>query len=134
MSMVTIIFLVSLLFKRDENNTSSEEDMKRILPDRATDILCRFVYDETGKELGESIAVYEDILIIKKGKKYIGVPFKHITEEDNIIKVKGLIDTTKAEMIGEEWQKRSFKELKIKNNGTKDDDKKEDERNKEFTI
>ena len=73
--------------------------------------LCRFVLDGGGNKLGESIAVEDDLVIIKSGKKYLGVPLKHIEDTGKTLLVKGLVDFTKAEEMGEEWRKSSFREI-----------------------
>ena len=41
-------------------------------------LLCRFVLDGLGKTVGESVAVDDDILIIKSKNRYLGIPLKHI--------------------------------------------------------
>ncbi|MCK5301100.1 MAG: hypothetical protein KAJ21_04280, partial [Thermoplasmatales archaeon] len=46
-------------------------------------LLCRFVLDGLGVNLGESIALNEDIIIIKNGKKYLGIPLKHVEEDED---------------------------------------------------
>ena len=74
--------------KRDE--FEEEEFLKNKL-------LCRFVLDGIGKKVGESVAIDSDILIIKSGSKYLGVPLKHIEEDEKTLLVKGLIDQKKAE-------------------------------------
>ena len=49
----------------------------------------------------------KDVLIIKSGKKYLGVPLKHVVESDKELKVKGLINLDLAEKMGEKWLKTS---------------------------
>jgi len=73
-------------------------------------LLCRFVLDGVGRKVGESVAVDDDILIIKSGSKYLGVPLKHIEEEEKTLLVKGLVDQDKAEEMGENWRQASFYE------------------------
>ena len=75
-------------------------------------LICRFVLDGFGKKLGESVAVDEDIVIIKSGTKYIGVPLKHVEEEGKTLLVKGLVDNFNAEKMGEKWRQENFKEIK----------------------
>jgi hypothetical protein len=75
------------------------------------DLLCRFVLDGLGKKIGESVAKDEDVLIIKSRNKYLGVPLKHIEPDDKVLVVKGLIDKEKAEIMGEKWRSKSFKEI-----------------------
>ena len=52
-----------------------------------------------------------NLLIIKSGKKYLGVPLKHIEEDDKLLLVKGLVDKKNAEIMGELWRQESFKEI-----------------------
>jgi len=74
-------------------------------------LLCRFVLDGIGKKVGESIAIYDDLIIIKTRDKYLGVPLKHIEEDGKTLMVKGLVDKDKAEEMGEHWRKVSFSEI-----------------------
>jgi hypothetical protein len=88
--------------KRDE--LEEEEAYKNHL-------LCRFVLDGIGRKVGESVAIDDDILIIKSGSKYLGVPLKHIEEDGKTLLAKGLINQVKAEMMGEKWRRESFHEI-----------------------
>jgi len=74
-------------------------------------LICRFVLNGQGHKIGESIAIFEDLLIIKNGKDFLGVPLKHVEEEDIGILVKGLIDQTKALELGAKWQRKNYKEI-----------------------
>ncbi|MFH1101752.1 MAG: DUF5749 family beta-barrel protein [Methanobacteriota archaeon] len=76
-----------------------------------TSLLCRFVLDGTGKKVGETIAVSDDIVIIKSGNKYFGVPVKHLEDDGKTMLVKGLVDYSKAEELGEQWRQKSFRDL-----------------------
>ncbi len=71
-------------------------------------LTCRFVLDGAGRKIGESVAVDDDILIIKSGKTYLGVPLKHIGEEEKTLLVKGLVDRDKAQELGEKWRIESL--------------------------
>ena len=92
-------------------------------PDQEHDnLLCRFVTDGAGRKIGESVSLDEDILIIKSGDKFLGVPLKHIEEEGKTILVKGLVDFDNAYEMGEKWRKESFREInqKDKSEGKED--------------
>jgi len=94
----------------------SKNKRKRIEEDEEKDsyktsLLCRFVIDGVGRKIGESVAVDEDIIIIKSGNKYLGVPLKHIEEEEKTLLVKGLVDKDKAEEMGEKWRRESFQDI-----------------------
>jgi hypothetical protein len=99
-----MIFFFSKNRKKRKEEQEAEEAYKNSL-------LCRFVLDGIGKKVGESVAVDEDILIIKSGKKYLGVPLKHIEEEGKTLLVKGLVDQRNAKSMGEKWRRESFKEI-----------------------
>ena len=84
-------------------------------------MICRFVLDGIGRKIGESVAIDKDIIIIKSGSKYLGVPLKHIEEDGKTLLVKGLVDRHNAEKMGEKWRQENFKEVNYdgseKNNG-----------------
>ena len=82
------------------HDSSSDQD--------PTDYLCRFVAEANGKHLGESVSIDGDILIIKSKEQFLGVPLKHIQEEEKKLVVYGLIDFDKAYELGESWRKRSY--------------------------
>lgn len=74
-------------------------------------LLCRFVLDGQGKKIGESIALFDDLLIIKSEKDFLGIPMKHIQAEGSHLIVKGLLDQSKALELGAKWQKATYKEI-----------------------
>ena len=74
-------------------------------------LLCRFVLDGLGRKVGESVAIDNDILIIKSGSKYLGVPLKHIEEDEKTLLVTGLVEKDNAEMMGEKWRRESFRKI-----------------------
>ena len=63
--------------------------------------------DGTGKRIGESIGINNDILILKSGSRFLGIPLKHIEEQDTMLLVKGLVDLKKAYELGEQWRNES---------------------------
>jgi len=91
--------------KRKKNSELEEEEAYK------NHLLCRFVLDGGGRKIGESVAIDNDILIIKSGSKYLGVPLKHIEEEEKTLLVKGLVDQYNAEMMGEKWRRKAFREI-----------------------
>lgn len=72
------------------------------------DILCKFVKDGSGKIIGESLSIDNDVLIIKSKDRFLGVPLKHIQSLEDTLLVKGLIDLDKAYDLGENWLKSSY--------------------------
>jgi len=104
LELITGVFFLSR-GKKSKKNEEGEGESRN-------NLLCRFVMDGTGKKVGESVALAGDIMIIKSGAKYLGVPMKHIEEEEKTLLVKGLVDHDKAEEMGEQWRRDSFKEIK----------------------
>ena len=78
------------------------------------ELLCRFVLDGAGRKIGESVAIDNDVLIVKSGTKYLGVPLIHIEEAGKTLLVKGLVEQDKAEQMGEKWRRESFKDINSK--------------------
>ena len=74
-------------------------------------MLCKFVVDGTGKRIGESVSMTDDVLIIKAGARFLGVPLKHVETKEKTLVVRGLIDFSKAYALGEEWRKESYREM-----------------------
>lgn len=87
----------------------SPEKKKPVDADQS--LMCKFVVDGTGKRIGESVSMTKDILIIKAGSRFLGVPLKHVEAGEKALVVKGLIDFSKAYALGEEWRKESYHEM-----------------------
>jgi hypothetical protein len=104
-------------FSRNNKRTKEEPEEEETYKDN---LLCRFVLDGAGRKVGESVAIDEDIIILKSGKKYLGVPLKHIEDEGKTLLVKGLVDRENAEIMGEKWRQNSFREISYKE-GEKDE-------------
>ena len=117
-SMFLLIGIFVLLFgnigevfffsKKSEPNADSSNNSEY------NDLLCRFVTDGSGGKIGESVTIDEDILIIKKGKRFLGVPLKHVEDNGKTILVKGVVDFEKAFELGEKWRRESFREMNQK--------------------
>jgi hypothetical protein len=99
------IFIFSKKRRKKSEEIEAEETYK-------SSLLCRFVMDGAGRKVGESVAIDDDLLIIKSGIKYLGIPLKHIEEEEKTLLVKGLVERDKAELLGEKWRQQSFCEIK----------------------
>jgi hypothetical protein len=107
--MIKLLGLNGALFLFSKNKKKKEEIEE--LENFKNSLTCRFVLDGMGKKIGESVAIDKDILIIKSGKKYLGVPLKHIDIEEKTLLVKGLVEQDKAEIMGEKWRRESFSEV-----------------------
>jgi len=98
-------------FKKTKKNNEEADEMDL----KNEKFLCRFVLDGSKNKIGESIAIDEDVLIIKDKDDYLGVPLKHIDKTGKTLLVKGLIDRKRAEEMGEKWRKESFQKIKYPN-------------------
>jgi hypothetical protein len=100
----SVLFFFSRGKRRKNEKIEEEENYKNSM-------ICRFVLDGIGRKIGESVAVDEDLLIIKSRSKYLGVPLKHIEEDGKTLLVKGLVDQFNAKKMGEKWRQENFKEI-----------------------
>jgi hypothetical protein len=95
-------------------NKRKKDIEKEKIESYKNDLLCRFVLDGAGRKIGESVAIDNDVLIVKSGTKYLGVPLVHIEDTGKTLLVKGLVEQDKAELMGEKWRRESFKEIDSK--------------------
>ena len=68
-------------------------------------LLARFVVDAQGNKIGESISLFEDMLIIKKGKDYYAIPLKHVELKKGEIHIRGIVQWDKAKELAKRWIK-----------------------------
>jgi hypothetical protein len=93
------------------NKKKEPTDMKKNIESAEPSMICRFVLDGSGKKIGESVSVADDVLIIKSGSLFLGVPLKHVESAEKTLVVKGIFDFTKAYELGEKWRKESYREM-----------------------
>jgi len=105
---IIVLEIAMYLFLKNKKRKSEDESKKEV---KKNGLLCRFVLDIKGNKIGESVAVNNDVIIIKSGNTYLGVPLKHIEEEEKTLLVKGLLDLSKAEEMGEKWRQESFNKI-----------------------
>ena len=110
--LIYICIKIGIFSKSKSKNIENTED-------KYNDLLCKFVYNGSGNKIGETVSIFDDIVIIKSGTKFLGVPIKHIEKNDKTLLVKGLVDFTKAYELGEKWRKKSYNNIDI-NTNTKD--------------
>lgn len=109
-----ILFFGIFLFNKKKVKEKEQEENEQIF----NDLLCRFVTDGSGKKIGESVSINDDIMIIKSGARFLGIPLKHIKESKKNLIVKGVLDFDKAYEMGEKWRASSFKEFQEESEGT----------------
>jgi len=116
---IAVELIAGVLYIGKQNGKKNEEFEKE--ETAKSGLLCRFVLDGSGRKIGESVAIAGDLMIVKSGSKYLGVPMKHVEEEEKTLLVKGLVDHDKAEEMGEEWRQNSFREMNQMEEGEKDE-------------
>jgi hypothetical protein len=112
-SFIILQGVIGTVFLFSRNKSKKDKELEKI-DSYKNDLLCRFVLDGAGRKIGESVAIDNDILIVKSGIKYLGVPLIHVEEAGKTLLVKGLIEQDKAEQMGEKWRRVSFKDLSCK--------------------
>jgi len=104
---LTLEILGSIFFFKVRRNQPIEDESKQ----EHDNLLCKFVSDGAGRQIGESISIDNDILIIKSKERFLGVPLKHIEDVGKTLLVKGLVNLDKAYAMGEKWRQNSFFDL-----------------------
>jgi len=94
------------------NKKKEDFEPQKPLENADPSMICKFVVDGSGKKIGESVSIAEDVLIIKAGSLFLGVPLKHVESGEKTLRVKGIFDFTKAYELGEKWRKESYREMK----------------------
>jgi hypothetical protein len=93
------------------NKKKETIEPKKTIENVDSSMICKFVLDGAGRKLGESVSIDHDVLIIKSGFQFLGVPLKHVESAEKTLVVKGLLDFTKAYELGEKWRKESYREM-----------------------
>jgi len=89
-------------------NRKKNRDVEDEIDEEQDNFLCKFVTDGSGRKIGESVSIDDDVLIIKSKERFLGVPLKHVEDKGKTLLVKGLVDLDKAYEMGERWRNTSF--------------------------
>ena len=74
------------------------------MTDPRDEYLSRFIKDPEGKDLGESVGVDRDMLIMKERMDFYRIPLKSVALVDNHIRINGRVNWKKAKKDGEKWR------------------------------
>ena len=69
-------------------------------------LISKFVVDKEGNRIGETISMEGDMVIIKKEKKYLAIPLKHIETSKDQVRIRGIVEWDNAIKMGEQWKKK----------------------------
>ena len=72
-------------------------------------MLLRFLEDESGARIGETVAVEGDDFIVKGPKGFMAVPTASVREEGKGLRLTQPFDEESARVKGEAWRERSHK-------------------------
>ena len=67
-------------------------------------LLSRFVIDKDGNRVGESISVFNDLLVIKRHDNYFAVPLAHVERYNDELRVRGVIQWERAKELADGWK------------------------------
>lgn len=76
----------------------------------SSDYMCKFVLLD-GEKIGESIALYDECLLVKNGSDIFGVPMDHIIAVSEEIVV-GKFNKKEAIKIGKKWKDKCADDIK----------------------
>jgi len=76
-----------------------------------TDVLSRFVEDQQGDRIGETVGMDGDLVIVKASDQaaYKAIPRKHLVRSGETFKVQGVVSWGEAERLGAEWKERQHR-------------------------
>lgn len=72
-------------------------------------LLLRFVTDEQGNRLGETVAVDGDRVVLKVKDGFVAVPADKIKAAGSSLQLDYGVDWTEAKQVGEAWRERAHK-------------------------
>ena len=72
-------------------------------------MLLRFIDDESGTRIGETVAVEGDEFIVKDPKGFLAIPTASVREEGKDLKLTQTFDEAEARRKGEAWREKSHK-------------------------
>ncbi len=75
------------------------------------DLICRFVRKD-GREIGESIDVFDGHLIIKSSERFFGIPLDSVKEDGEYLVITEF-DEENARNIGERWIEEKSKPVSL---------------------
>ncbi|AGK60277.1 hypothetical protein Asulf_00244 [Archaeoglobus sulfaticallidus PM70-1] len=76
------------------------------------DMICKFVYCN-GAMVGESVDVYENMIIVKVGERFIGIPLDRVEKVDAENIHISEFDEDEAKEVGERWFNEKSKPVSI---------------------
>ena len=99
--------------RRSRSSQGTRIDRSNWTEDPRDELLSRFIKDEEGNDLGESIGVEGQEMIMKQGAKFFIIPMNHIRQKTDHLEFHGKINWKAAEIKGERWRKRSLDIIKV---------------------
>jgi hypothetical protein len=102
---IILILLVRLATKARRQTAATTTQQEN----PAEGMLLRFLDDESGTRIGETVALEGDEFIVKGPNGFLAVPTASVREEGKGLRLTQSFDPTSARQKGEAWRERSHK-------------------------
>lgn len=101
---IILVLLVRLATKARgaESSATMQENPREAM-------LLRFLDDDAGKRIGETVALEGDDFIVKDAQGFLAVPAAQVREEGPGLRLSGALDLEGSRRKGEAWRERSHK-------------------------
>lgn len=72
-------------------------------------LLLRFVQDESGQRVGETVAIDGDRVVVKTPAGFVEVPAAKLQAKGDAVRLESGVDWDEARRLGDAWRERSHK-------------------------
>ena len=101
--------IVVILVRMSMRARQAEAQLSMSQESSGEKMLLRFVEDEKGARVGETVAVEGDQMIVKAPGGFLAVPTSQLSESGAGLKLTGTFDEAAAKSAGEAWRVKSHK-------------------------
>jgi hypothetical protein len=107
--LAVFVLVVVLLIRMTAQARRSQAQKQAPTENAHEKLLLRFVEDQQGLRIGESVAAEGDDLIVKDGKGFLAIPASGVAESGEGLRLTAPIDESAARQRGEAWRAKSHK-------------------------
>ncbi|MBI2077680.1 MAG: hypothetical protein HYT80_04815 [Euryarchaeota archaeon] len=101
--------IVAILIRMSMRARQAEAQQTMSQESPGEKMLLRFVEDEKGTRVGETVAVEADKMIVKAPGGFLAIPVAQLSESGPGLKLTGTFDEAAAKKEGEAWREKSHK-------------------------
>lgn len=106
---LVFVVIVGLLIRMSMKARRAQEAEAMTSDPSSEKLLLRFVTDEHGKRIGETVAIEGPDFIVKDAKGFLAIPTARLEEKGEGLRLTEPFDESAARSKGEEWRTRSHK-------------------------